>query len=178
VVFLTDTLGAKPTIEAEQAGQSAEIAETILAINEYPEPVMSFVVGALGSGGGLGTTPRGDFFAMLENSMVFVAEPFSATTILYNNSNPSVEDVKRTLCRMRATAKDQLDLGFIDEIIPESKNPNLTAENIYYTLARVIIDLQKQSKRKRLKDRDKKIRGLRGFEINRNGNTQNPADID
>jgi acetyl-CoA carboxylase carboxyl transferase subunit beta len=165
VVFLTDTLGANPTLESEKAGQSEKISRVIMAGIEYPEPVMSIIVGALGSGGGLATTPVGDYTAMLENGMAFVAEPYSQASILNNDANPSEEQVKYYLRQMKATANDQLRMGFVDEIIQEGENPHIMARNIYYAITKSFIELQKQSTGKRMAVRDKRIRGLRAFKI-------------
>jgi acyl-CoA carboxylase subunit beta len=165
VVFLTDTLGANPTLESEKAGQSERISRSILASIEYPYPAMSIIVGALGSGGGLATTPVGDYTAILENGMAFVAEPYSQTSILNNDANPSKEQVKYYLRQMKSTAQDQLRMGFVDEIIQEGENPHIMARNIYYGLAKSFIELQKHSAGRRMAKRDRKIRSLRAFKI-------------
>ncbi|HEV2426753.1 MAG TPA: carboxyl transferase domain-containing protein, partial [Acidimicrobiales bacterium] len=113
-LFVTDTLGAKPTLESERRGQSRAIARAILRGIDYPWPVISLVAGALGSGGGLATTPMADHVMMLEKAMAYVAEPRSAASILYKTPTPSAEQIRTTLATMRSTARDQLELGLID----------------------------------------------------------------
>ena len=46
-LFITDTLGAKPTFESERRGLSRAIARSILKGIDYSEPVISLVAGAL-----------------------------------------------------------------------------------------------------------------------------------
>ncbi len=164
-LFVTDTLGAKPTLESERRGQSRAIARSILKGIDYSEPVISLVAGALGSGGGLATTPMADHVIMLEKAMAYVAEPRSAASILYKTANPSRDEVRTTLATMRSTAKDQLDLGLIDEVIPEDTNPFVTVERIHVAILRSYVELSQMSERKLRNRRQERIRGLRAFEI-------------
>jgi acetyl-CoA carboxylase alpha subunit len=164
-LFVTDTLGAKPTLESERRGQSRAIARSILKGIDYSEPVISLVAGALGSGGGLATTPMADHVIMLEKAMAYVAEPRSAASILYKTANPSRDEVRTTLATMRSTAKDQLDLGLIDEVIPEDANPFVTVERVHGAILRSYVELSQMSERKLRNRRQERIRGLRAFEI-------------
>ncbi len=164
-LFITDTLGAKPTLESERRGQSRAIARSILKGIDYSEPVISLVAGALGSGGGLATTPMADHVIMLEKAMAYVAEPRSAASILYKTPNPSRDEVRITLATMRSTAKDQLDLGLIDEVIPEDPNPFVTVERVNASIMRSYIELAQLSERRLRARRQERIRGLRAFEI-------------
>lgn len=141
VVFLTDTLGAEPTMDAEEKGQSRSIANMIYDANDYSQPVLSLVLNALGSGGGLATAPRGDWRGMMQSAMAFVAEPRSASAILYGEANPNPEDVKLTLGSMSATAEDQLRMGLIDQIVSEADSPYRAAENIHEAIARAYVEV-------------------------------------
>lgn len=142
VVFLTDTLGAEPSVKAEAEGQGRAIAEMIYDANAYRRPVLSVVLNALGSGGGLATTPRGDWRAMMERSMAYVAEPRSAASILVKE--PDQDDTRRTLSTMSATAQDQLRLGLIDEIITESDDPYKTMGYIHSAIAKAFVERNKR----------------------------------
>jgi acetyl-CoA carboxylase carboxyl transferase subunit beta len=164
-LFVTDTLGAKPTLESERRGQSRAIARSILKGIDYSEPVISLVAGALGSGGGLATTPMADHVIMLEKAMAYVAEPRSAASILYKTPNPSRDQIKTTLATMRSTAQDQLDLGLIDEVIPEDDNPFVTVERVHGAILRAYVELAELSERRLRGRRQERIRGLRAFEI-------------
>ncbi len=164
-LFVTDTLGAKPTLESERRGQSRLIARSILRGIDYPRPVISLVAGALGSGGGLATTPMADHVVMLEQAMAYVAEPRSAASILYRTPNPSREQVRTTLATMRSTAKDQLDLGLIDEVIAEDDNSFVTVERVHRSLIAAYVELAGLSERKLRARRQERIRALRAFDI-------------
>jgi acetyl-CoA carboxylase carboxyl transferase subunit beta len=164
-VFVTDTLGAKPTLESERRGQSRAIARSILKGIDYSEPVITVVAGALGSGGGLATTPMADHVIMLEKAMAFVAEPRSAASILYKTPNPTHDQVKVTVSTMRSTAADQLDLGLIDEVVPEDPNPFVTVEHLHQAILASYVELAALSEKKRRARRHERIRNLRAFEI-------------
>ena len=164
-LFVTDTLGAKPTLESERRGQSRAIASAILRGIDYSEPVISLVAGALGSGGGLATTPMADHVVMMEKAMAYVAEPRSAASILYKTPNPSREEVRTTIATMRSTASDQLDLGLIDEVIPEDVNPFVTVARVHQSILHAYVELAGLSEKKLRSRRQDRIRGLRAFEI-------------
>jgi acetyl-CoA carboxylase alpha subunit len=102
---------------------------------------------------------------MLEKAMAYVAEPRSAASILYKTANPSRDEVRTTLATMRSTAKDQLDLGLIDEVIPEDANPFVTVERVHGAILRSYVELSQMSERKLRNRRQERIRGLRAFEI-------------
>ena len=164
-LFVTDTLGAKPTLESERRGQSRAIARSILKGIDYSEPVISLVAGALGSGGGLATTPMADHVIMLEKAMAYVAEPRSAASILYKTPSPSRDQIRTTLATMRSTAHDQLDLGLIDEVIAEDANPFVTVERVHEAILKSYVELAQLSEKRLRARRHERIRGLRAFEI-------------
>ena len=164
-LFITDTLGAKPTLESERRGQSRAIARLIMKGIDYRGPAISLVTGALGSGGGLATTPMADHVMMLERAMAFVAEPRSAASILYKTAQPTHDQVRTTLATMRSTAKDQLDLGLIDEVVTEDVNPFVTAVNVHQAVLRSYVTRNELSERRLRTRRKNRIRGLRAFRI-------------
>ncbi len=164
-LFVTDTLGAKPTLESERRGQSRAIARSILKGLDYSEPVITLVAGALGSGGGLSTTPMADHVMMMEKAMAYVAEPRSAASILYKTPAPTHDQVRMTLATMRSTAADQLSLGLIDEVVSEDPNPFITVANIHRSILKSYAELKELSERKLRSRRHDRIRNLRAFEI-------------
>lgn len=164
-LFITDTLGAKPTLESERRGQSRAIARSILKGIDYSEPVITLVAGALGSGGGLATTPMADHVMMLEKAMAYVAEPRSAASILYKTPSPTHDQIRMTLATMRSTAQDQLSLGLIDEVVVEDPNPFVTVAQIHRAILRAYAELSELSEKRLRNRRQERIRGLRAFEI-------------
>ena len=136
-LFITDTLGAKPTLESERRGLSRAIARSILKGIDYSEPVISLVAGALGSGGGLATTPMADHVMMLEKAMAYVAEPRSAASILYKTPNPTHDEVRdhagdHALDRQGPTGPRSHRRG--DPRGPESLRDGRTAERVDHEL--------------------------------------------
>jgi acetyl-CoA carboxylase carboxyl transferase subunit beta len=167
LVYLTDTLGAKPTIAGEEQNQMYRIARAIARGVEYPFPVLTVVTGALGSGGGLTLGPNADWFAMLDGSLAFVAEARSAASILYKTSQPSKEQVMQTLATMRATAWDQKDLKLIDQVVPEDGDPYRTAANVHRALVAAYAQLAGLSTRQLRSRRDKRLRSPGGLKVKR-----------
>ena len=127
-LFITDTLGAKPTLESERRGQSRAIAQLDIEGHRLLRTGDLTRRRRAGQRGGLATTPMADHVIMLEKAMAYVAEPRSAASILYKTPNPTHDQMRITLATMRSTAKDQLDLGLIDEVIPEDPDPFVTVE--------------------------------------------------
>jgi len=164
-VFVTDTLGAKPTLESERRGQSRAIAKAIMSGIDYSQPVITVVAGALGSGGGLATTPMADHVIMLEKAMAFVAEPRSAASILYKTATPSHEQVKITVSTMRSTAQDQLDLGLVDEVVAEDANPFVVVEHLNASILKAFVELSALGDKKLRQRRSERIRALRAFDL-------------
>ena len=128
IVFLTDTLGALPTIAAERRGQSRAIARAIKTAGSYPYPTISVITGALGSGGGLATTPFGRDTIMLDSALAFVSEPVSMASILYRTESPTLEQVAMTLETIKASAQDLRAQGLVDTIVDDGDNPYVTAQ--------------------------------------------------
>ena len=128
IVFFTDTLGALPTMAAERRGQSRAIAQSIKKAASHPYPTVSIISGAMGSGGGLATTPFGRETIMLDSALGFVSEPRSTATILYAEANPSVEQVGMTLETMKASADDLKAQGLVDTIVEDADSPFRTAQ--------------------------------------------------
>jgi acetyl-CoA carboxylase alpha subunit len=102
---------------------------------------------------------------MLGKAMAYVAEPRSAVSILYKTPDPTHDQIRTTLETMRSTARDQLDLGFIDEVIPEDDNPFVTVERVHAAILRAYVELAALSEKRLRSRRQERIRGLRAFEI-------------
>lgn len=130
IVFLTDTLGALPSMAAEQRGQSRAIAEAIKVAGSHPYPTISVVTGALGSGGGLATTPFGRETIMLDSSLAFVTEPRSMASLLYNTDHPTDEQVAITLETIHPTAADLRSQGLVDTVVHDGENPYRTVNDL------------------------------------------------
>jgi acetyl-CoA carboxylase carboxyl transferase subunit alpha len=114
VVLFIDTAGAYPGMSAEERGQSEAIARNLLEMAGLRTPTICFVTGEGGSGGalGLGLTDR---IYVLEYAWYSVIAPESAAAILWKDSTQG----PRAAELMRIGARDLVDLGVADEVIPE-----------------------------------------------------------
>ena len=114
IVVFVDTPGAYPGLEAEERGQGEAIARNIFEMSHLPVPVLIVIIGEGASGGALGIGV-GDRVLMMENGWYSVISPEGCSAILWRDStkaNIAAEALK-------LTAPDLIELGVIDEIIPE-----------------------------------------------------------
>jgi acetyl-CoA carboxylase carboxyl transferase subunit alpha len=114
VITFIDTQGASPGLEDEQRGISQAIAENLEVMPRLHTPILSIVIGEGGSGGALAFGVA-DRILMLENAIYMVASPEAAASILWRDSAFASHAAEA----MRITAPDLLELGLIEQIIPE-----------------------------------------------------------
>ncbi|MBN2242479.1 MAG: acetyl-CoA carboxylase carboxyltransferase subunit alpha [Acidobacteria bacterium] len=114
IVTFIDTMGAYPGLDAEERGQAEAIARNITEMARIEVPILSLVTGEGGSGGALGIGV-GDAVLMLSNSIYSVISPEGCASILWRDASYSAQAAEA----MKITAKSLLELGVIDEIIPE-----------------------------------------------------------
>ncbi|MBN2321758.1 MAG: acetyl-CoA carboxylase carboxyltransferase subunit alpha [Acidobacteria bacterium] len=114
VVTFIDTMGAYPGLDAEERGQAEAIARNITEMARVEVPILSLVTGEGGSGGALGIGV-GDAVLMLSHSIYSVISPEGCASILWRDASYSAQAAEA----MKITAKSLLELGVIDEIIPE-----------------------------------------------------------
>lgn len=114
VITFIDTPGAYPGIGAEARGQSEAIAKNLMVMSQLKVPIICVVLGEGCSGGALGIGV-GDKTLMLEYAYYATISPEGCATILWKDSERAAEAAEI----MGITAKKHLELGLIDEIIPE-----------------------------------------------------------
>ncbi|MEN0064492.1 MAG: acetyl-CoA carboxylase carboxyltransferase subunit alpha [Myxococcota bacterium] len=114
VVAFIDTPGAYPGLDAEARGQSEAIARNIQEMSQLTVPIVAIVTGEGGSGGALALATA-DRVLMLENSVYSVISPEGCAAILWRDR----AEGPRAAEALRITAADCLELGVIDEVIPE-----------------------------------------------------------
>jgi acetyl-CoA carboxylase carboxyl transferase subunit alpha len=109
-----DTPGAFPGIDAEERGQSEAIARNLLVMAGLRVPIIATVIGEGGSGGALAIGVA-DRVLMLEYGTYSVISPEGCASILWKSSDMA----ERAAEAMGMISKRLLELGLIDEIIPE-----------------------------------------------------------
>jgi acetyl-CoA carboxylase carboxyl transferase subunit alpha len=114
IITFIDTGGAYPGIGAEERGQSYAIAYNLREMSCVDTPIVCTVIGEGGSGGALGIA-IGDYIMMLQFAYYSVISPEGCAGILWKHAKHA-DLAARAL---RFTSKDLLQLGVIDEIIPE-----------------------------------------------------------
>ncbi|MEQ9411210.1 MAG: acetyl-CoA carboxylase carboxyltransferase subunit alpha [Fuerstiella sp.] len=114
IICLIDTPGAYPGIGAEERGQAYNIAVNLRDMSTLEVPVVCVVIGEGGSGGALGIG-IGDHIAVLQNAYYSVISPEGCAGILWKHSSHADKAARA----LRFTSKDLIDLGIVDEIIPE-----------------------------------------------------------
>lgn len=168
IITFTDTFGARPSIQDELEGQYDAISDLLTAQLNYPYFTRGYIIGVLGSGGGLATTFRSDYIAQLSGAQEFVAEPNSASAIIYRN--PTQDDIVRTAEGMRPTADFSLSRGLIDCIIPEPQggaqnHPLLTALAVRENIVLTELEFGKLTTDENLTRRGQRMRNLRPIPI-------------
>lgn len=149
ILCLIDTPGAYPGIGAEERGQAEAIAFNLREMSRLTVPVVVCVIGEGGSGGALGIAV-GNTVMMMENAIYSVISPEGCSAILWKDQN----HVQAAADGLKITAKDLLEMGIIDEIVPE---PPGGAQN-NPTEAAALLDA-------RLQPALEKIMGLSGAEL-------------
>ncbi|MFH1655215.1 MAG: acetyl-CoA carboxylase carboxyltransferase subunit alpha [Candidatus Omnitrophota bacterium] len=160
IVTLIDTPGAYPGVDAEERGQAQAIATNLEKMIDMTVPIIAIVIGEGGSGGAIGLGV-GDKVCLLENAYYSVISPEGCASILWRNSAKAPEAAET----LKLTAKDLLNLGIIDEIIPEPsggahKDPEKAAKNIKEVLERNLAELLQIPRERLLKLRYEKFRNI------------------
>jgi acetyl-CoA carboxylase carboxyl transferase subunit alpha len=114
IITLIDTPGAYPGVEAERLGQGEAIAVNLQAMFALAVPIICVVIGEGGSGGALGIGV-GDRILMFEHAIYSVISPEGCAAILWKDSSQAGKAAQA----LKLTAPDLLELGLIDQILPE-----------------------------------------------------------
>ena len=142
ILTFIDTAGAFPGVDAEARGQGQAIAAAIEAGLEVRVPLIATIIGEGGSGGALALAV-GNKVLMLENAIYSVISPEGCASILWKD----FKFAKQATRALKMTAKDLLNLGVIDEIIPEPmgaahRYPEETVYKVGEILQKTLDDLK------------------------------------
>ena len=114
IVTLVDTSGPDLSESAEVRGLGNAIANTMALMSGLKSPTISVVIGQAGSGGAL-ALGIADSALMMERAIYTSVTPEEAAEVMYQDASRA-EDMADS---MRLTARDCMELGIIDRIVPE-----------------------------------------------------------
>lgn len=163
VITLIDTPGAYPGLGAEERGQAEAIARNLEGMAALEIPFIAAVIGEGGSGGALALGVA-DRLLMMENAIYSVISPEGCAAILWNDATQK----ERAAEALRLTARDLLDLGVIDEIVPEPAggahaDPDGAADALGAALTKQIGELEQLDPQERVRLRADKYRRMGRF---------------
>src|SRR5450759_2587125 len=164
IITLIDTAGAYPGVAAEERHIAEAIAFNLREMTLLEVPIISAVIGEGGSGGALGIGVA-DRVLILENAYYSVISPEGCAAILWKDRSAASKAAEA----LKITAKDLLELGLVDEIIPEPlggahTDKIKTAETFQKHLLKHLEELLELTVDERLKKRYAKFRAHGHFE--------------
>jgi acetyl-CoA carboxylase carboxyl transferase subunit alpha len=177
IVTLVDTPGAYPGLGAEQRGQAEAIAVNMLEMSRLQVPIVSIVIGEGGSGGALGIAVA-DRVAMLQFAWYSVISPEGCAAILWKQANEQTNTLAAKALKL--TARDNLELGIVDEIVPEPvggahRAPTEAAANLERWITSALLTLKDVDPKVLVDRRYQRFRRL-GAYIDRSGQSTMTAE--
>jgi acetyl-CoA carboxylase carboxyl transferase subunit alpha len=166
VITLIDTPGAWAGLGAEERGQSDAIARNLFEMSRLEVPVIATVIGEGGSGGALALGVA-DRVLMLENAVYSVITVEGCAAILWKDGK-SNEMKERAAKALRITAPELMELGVIDEIVPEPVggahvNHEASARSLQEALVRNLEELRRFRPEKLVRRRREKFLSMGEF---------------
>lgn len=163
VVTLIDTPGAYPGIKAEETGQGAAIAVNLREMAKLNVPIVAIITGEGCSGGALGLAVANRVM-MLEHAYYTVISPEGCASILWRDAARFADAAEA----LKITSKDLLELGLIDEEIPEplgGAQADYTAvgNSMKSSILNSLAELSKMSADELRNDRYNKFRAMGRF---------------
>ncbi len=160
LIALIDVVGAYPGLGAEERGQAEAIAHNLREMARLKVPFVAIITGEGGSGGALAIAVA-DRVLMQENSIYSVISPEGCASIMWRDS--AKKDIAATA--LRITAKDNLEMGFCDEVIPEPpggahNDYDAAAASVAEVLEKHLSELEKLPLQQLLDNRYKKFRNM------------------
>ena len=158
IIVLIDTAGAYPGIGSEERHIGEAIAVNLREMMLLEVPIIAAVIGEGGSGGALGIGVA-DRVLILENAYYSVISPEGCAAILWKERAAA----EKAAAALKITAKDLLELGLVDEIVPEPlggahNDPKTTAETLKQILTKNLEALNALPNPDRMKLRYSKFR--------------------
>jgi acetyl-CoA carboxylase carboxyl transferase subunit alpha len=163
IITLIDTAGAYPGIGAEERHIAEAIAVNLREMMLFEVPIIAAVIGEGGSGGALGIGVA-DKVLIMENAYYSVISPEGCAAILWKDRSAAAKAAEA----LKITAKHLLELGLVDEIIPEPLGgahavPETAAENVKSVILKHLEKLLSVPVQDRLRQRYEKFRAFGHF---------------
>jgi acetyl-CoA carboxylase carboxyl transferase subunit alpha len=133
-------------------------------------PIICIVIGEGGSGGAL-ALGVGNKVLMLENAIYSVISPEGAASILYKDASKSLHAAEA----MRITAHQILELGVVDDVIPEPRGGAhrdlaIQAESMKAKIWQHLEPLLSMSEQELIEDRYRRFREIGRFTFSQEEN--------
>src|SRR3954464_13593304 len=160
LISLVDTPGAYPGVAAEQHGQGGMIAQSQALMSRLGVPTVACVIGEGGSGGAIAIA-LADRVLMQENAIYSVISPEGCAAILWRDASQA----KKAAAAFRPDAVHCLELGVIDEIVPEPEpgahaDPDEAARLLGESLGIALDEVRKGDPDARRRERNGKFRRM------------------
>ncbi|MBF0193258.1 MAG: acetyl-CoA carboxylase carboxyltransferase subunit alpha [Magnetococcales bacterium] len=157
IICLVDTQGAYPGKGAEERGQAEAIAKNIKSMVTLRVPVVVVVIGEGGSGGAL-AIGVGNRVLMMEYATYSVISPEGCASILWKDASKANLAAEA----LKVTPNEILELGLIDEVIPEPRggahrNPEEAAKLLQIHIIKYLDELEKMTPEQLIEDRFNKF---------------------
>jgi len=158
IITFIDTAGAYPGIGAEERHIAEAIAVNLREMMLLEVPIIAVVVGEGGSGGALGIGVANRVL-ILENAYYSVISPEGCAAILWKDRSATM----KAAAALKITANDLLQLGLVDEIVPEPlggahNDTKTTVASLKAVLLKHLTEILELSPAARLKQRYDKFR--------------------
>jgi len=163
VICFVDTPAADVSVGAEERGISEAIARNMMEMSALQTPIIVVVVGEGGSGGAIGIAV-GDKVLMMEHSIYSVIPPEGCAAIIWRDATKG----KEAADALKLTAQGSLELGVIDEIVPEPlggahRNMEAAARNLKAAIVKCLDEVEKLPIPKLVDKRYKKFRSMGAY---------------
>ncbi|MCL4178727.1 MAG: acetyl-CoA carboxylase carboxyltransferase subunit alpha [Verrucomicrobia bacterium] len=163
IITFIDTAGAYPGIGAEERHIAEAIAVNLREMMLLEVPIIAVVVGEGGSGGALGIGVANRVL-ILENAYYSVISPEGCAAILWKDRSATM----KAAAALKITANDLLQLGLVDEIVPEPlggahNDAKTTVGSLKAVLLKHLTEILELPPAARLKQRYDKFRAYGRF---------------
>lgn len=163
IISFIDTPAADCSVGAEERGISEAIARNLMEMSTLRVPVIVAILGEGGSGGAIGIGV-GNRILMMENAVYSVIPPEGCAAILWRDPTKGAD----AAAALKITSQDALELGVIDEIVPEPlggahRNVEETVRNLKSAILRHLEELTGISGSELAAQRYQKFRNMGTF---------------